>query len=45
MTSALARLRADVAWGDVVRAIEEYDRLGPTSSSLSMVSALAGVAS
>ena len=29
MTGALARLRADVARGDVVRAIEEYDRLGP----------------
>jgi hypothetical protein len=29
MTGALARLRADVSRGDVVRAIEEYDRLGP----------------
>jgi hypothetical protein len=29
MTGALARLRADVARGDVVRAIKEYDRLGP----------------
>jgi len=29
MTSALAKLRADVARDDVVRAIEEYDRLGP----------------
>ena len=29
MTGALAKLRADVARGDVVRAIEEYDRLGP----------------
>ncbi len=29
MTDALARLRADVAPADVVRAIEEYDRLGP----------------
>ena len=28
MTSALAKLRADVARGDVVRAIKEYDRLG-----------------
>jgi hypothetical protein len=29
MTGALARLRADVARGDVLRAIKEYDRLGP----------------
>lgn len=29
MTGALARLRADAARGDVVRAIKEYDRLGP----------------
>jgi hypothetical protein len=29
MTDALARLRADVARGDVLRAIKEYDRLGP----------------
>ena len=29
MTGALARLRADVTHGDVLRAIEEYDRLGP----------------
>jgi hypothetical protein len=29
MTTALARLRADVTHADVVRAIEEYDRLGP----------------
>jgi hypothetical protein len=29
MTTALAKLRADVARDDVVRAIEEYDRLGP----------------
>jgi hypothetical protein len=29
MTSALAKLRADVARDDVVRAIKEYDRLGP----------------
>src|SRR5437660_6765780 len=29
MTGALAKLRADVAREDVVRAIEEYDRLGP----------------
>jgi hypothetical protein len=29
MTGALARLRADVARGDVLRAIQEYDRLGP----------------
>ena len=29
MTDALARLRADVSHADVVRAIEEYDRLGP----------------
>jgi len=29
MTAALAKLRSDVARGDVVRAIEEYDRLGP----------------
>jgi hypothetical protein len=28
LTGALAKLRADVARGDVVRAIEEYDRLG-----------------
>jgi hypothetical protein len=28
MTSALARLRADVTRDDVVRAIGEYDRLG-----------------
>src|SRR5437660_768676 len=29
MTDALARLRADVAHGDVLRAIKEYDRLVP----------------
>jgi hypothetical protein len=29
MTGALARLRADVARDDVLRAIREYDRLGP----------------
>jgi hypothetical protein len=29
MGSALAKLRADVARDDVVRAIKEYDRLGP----------------
>jgi len=29
MTGALAKLRADVARGDVERAINEYDRLGP----------------
>lgn len=29
MTDALARLRADVSRGDVLRAIKEYDRLGP----------------
>jgi hypothetical protein len=29
MTDALARLRADVARRDVLRAIKEYDRLGP----------------
>ena len=29
MTAALARLRADVTHGDVLRAINEYDRLGP----------------
>ena len=29
MTGALASLRADVSRDDVVRAIEEYDRLGP----------------
>ena len=29
MTDALARLRADVTHGDVLRAIREYDRLGP----------------
>jgi hypothetical protein len=29
MTDALARLRADVTRDDVLRAIEEYDRLGP----------------
>jgi hypothetical protein len=29
MTDALARLRADVTRGDVLRAIREYDRLGP----------------
>lgn len=29
MTAALARLRADVTHGDVLRAIKEYDRLGP----------------
>jgi hypothetical protein len=28
MTDALARLRADVARSDVLRAIKEYDRLG-----------------
>jgi hypothetical protein len=29
MTTALAKLRADVTRGDVLRAIREYDRLGP----------------
>lgn len=29
MAGALARLRADVTRDDVVRAIREYDRLGP----------------
>lgn len=29
MTDALARLRADVARDDVLRAIAEYDQLGP----------------
>ena len=29
MADALARLRADVAHRDVLRAIKEYDRLGP----------------
>jgi len=29
MTDALARLRADVTRDDVVRAMQEYDRLGP----------------
>ncbi len=29
MTTALAKLRSDVAHSDVVRAIKEYDRLGP----------------
>ena len=29
MRSALAKLRADIARDDVVRAIKEYDRLGP----------------
>jgi hypothetical protein len=29
MTDALARLRADVNRDDVLRAIREYDRLGP----------------
>jgi hypothetical protein len=29
MTNALARLRTDVTHGDVLRAIDEYDRLGP----------------
>jgi hypothetical protein len=29
MTDALARLRADVTHDDVLRAIKEYDRLGP----------------
>ncbi|HKF19263.1 MAG TPA: hypothetical protein VKF14_19045 [Candidatus Dormibacteraeota bacterium] len=29
MTDAMARLRADVTRGDVLRAIKEYDRLGP----------------
>jgi hypothetical protein len=29
MTDALARLRADVTREDVLRAIREYDRLGP----------------
>ncbi len=29
MRSALAKLRADIAHDDVVRAIKEYDRLGP----------------
>jgi hypothetical protein len=29
MTDSLARLRAEVTRGDVVRAIQEYDQLGP----------------
>ena len=29
MTDALARLRTDVSRGDVLKAIREYDRLGP----------------
>ena len=29
MTDSLARLRADVTRADVVRATQEYDRLGP----------------
>ena len=29
MTDALARLRSDVSHHDVLRAIDEYDRLGP----------------
>jgi hypothetical protein len=29
MTDSLARLRADVTRRDVVRAIQEYDQLGP----------------
>ena len=29
MTDALARLRADVTRDDVLRAMKEYDRLGP----------------
>jgi len=29
MTDALARLRAEVTRDDVLRAIQEYDRLGP----------------
>jgi hypothetical protein len=29
MTHSLARLRSDVTRGDVERAIQEYDRLGP----------------
>jgi hypothetical protein len=29
MADALAKLRADVTRADVLRAIEEYDRLGP----------------
>jgi hypothetical protein len=29
MANALARVRADVTRNDVVRAIQEYDRLGP----------------
>ena len=29
MTDSLARLRADVTRGDVLHAIQEYDRLGP----------------
>ena len=29
MTDAMARLRTDVTHGDVLRAIKEYDRLGP----------------
>ena len=29
MTDSLAGLRADVTRGDVLRAIQEYDRLGP----------------
>ena len=29
MTDSLARLRAEVTRGDVLRAIQEYDQLGP----------------
>jgi len=29
MTDSLARLREDVTHSDVLRAIQEYDRLGP----------------
>ncbi len=45
MPEALARLKTDVTHADVVRAIKEYDRLGPSSFSLSMVTAQAGVMS
>ena len=33
MTDALGRLRTDVTHGDVLRAIDEYDRLGPGRNS------------
>ena len=43
MTSALAKLRTDVTRDHVLRALDEYDRLGQSGSSLRMDSDPVGV--